>query len=182
MAVQRQRRRSDAAEVPQGPGAQIWRGQQQRQAQESHERACRQRWHALFMAIKATLETVTSGISTIEAEFLANIVLPSTTTAGDWMIPRWTKLTALVRCLRCCPRAVGKAANRTRCRRPKGERRELPESQRERLVHLRSHGMRVHRVLIAAGWDPVDRRAGGDHGFECRRGPRLHGNLEAELA
>ena len=37
--------------------------------------------------IKAKLETVESGISTVEAEFLANIVLPDTTTAGDWMIP-----------------------------------------------------------------------------------------------
>ena len=38
--------------------------------------------------IKAKLEAVESGISTVEAEFLANIVLPDNNTAGDWMIPQ----------------------------------------------------------------------------------------------
>ena len=59
-----------------------------RQVQESHEQACRQRWRALLLVIKAKLEAVTAGISTMEAEFLANIVLPDNTTAGDWMIPQ----------------------------------------------------------------------------------------------
>ena len=31
---------------------------------------------------------MTAGISTIESEFLANIVLPDNTTAGEWMIPQ----------------------------------------------------------------------------------------------
>ncbi len=31
---------------------------------------------------------VTAGISTNETEFLANIVLPDNTTAGEWMIPQ----------------------------------------------------------------------------------------------
>ena len=43
---------------------------------------------ALLLVIKAKLEAVTAGISTIETEFLANIVLPYNTTAGDWMIPQ----------------------------------------------------------------------------------------------
>ena len=40
------------------------------------------------MVIKAKLEAVTAGISTIETEFLANIVLPDNTTAGEWMLPQ----------------------------------------------------------------------------------------------
>ena len=43
---------------------------------------------ALLLVIKAKLEAVTAGISTIETEFLANIVLPDNTTAGEWMLPQ----------------------------------------------------------------------------------------------
>ena len=39
-----------------------------RAQQEAYYRDCRQRWRALFLVIKAKLETVTAGISTIEAE------------------------------------------------------------------------------------------------------------------
>ena len=42
----------------------------------------------LLLVIKAKLEAVTAGISTLETEFLANIVLPDNTTAGEWMIPQ----------------------------------------------------------------------------------------------
>ena len=31
---------------------------------------------------------MSAGISTIETEFLANIVLPDNTTAGEWMLPQ----------------------------------------------------------------------------------------------
>ena len=56
--------------------------------QSAWEQPCRQRWRALLLVIKAKLDAVTAGISTMEAEFLSNIVLPDTTTAGDWMIPQ----------------------------------------------------------------------------------------------
>ena len=56
--------------------------------QDAHDQACRQRRRALLLVIKAKLEAVTAGISTIETEFLANIVLPDNTTAGEWMIPQ----------------------------------------------------------------------------------------------
>ena len=55
---------------------------------EAHDQACRQRWRALLLVIKAKLEAVTAGISTIEAEFLANIVLPDNSSAGEWMLPQ----------------------------------------------------------------------------------------------
>ena len=41
-----------------------------------------------MLVIKAKLEAVTAGISTIETEFLANIVLPDNTTAGEWILPQ----------------------------------------------------------------------------------------------
>ena len=52
------------------------------------EQAVRQRWRALALVIKAKLEAVESGISVFEDEFLANIVLPSGESAGDWMRPQ----------------------------------------------------------------------------------------------
>ena len=53
-----------------------------------YEQAHCQKWRALLLVIKAKLEAVESGISTVEAEFLANIVLPVNNTAGDWIIPQ----------------------------------------------------------------------------------------------
>jgi hypothetical protein len=42
--------------------------------QAKQEAATRQRWRALVLVIKAKLEAVEAGISTLESEFLANIV------------------------------------------------------------------------------------------------------------
>jgi len=46
-------------------------------ANKEWEQACRQRWRALALAIKAKLESVESGIATFEEEFYAFIMLPS---------------------------------------------------------------------------------------------------------
>lgn len=50
--------------------------------------AVRQRWRAVLLVIKAKLEAVESGISTLDAEFLANIVTESGRTIGETIIPR----------------------------------------------------------------------------------------------
>ena len=52
------------------------------------EQACRQRWRALALAIKAKLEAVEAGIATFEEEFLAHIVLPDGSTVGGHVLPR----------------------------------------------------------------------------------------------
>jgi len=52
------------------------------------EQACRQRWRALAIAIKAKLECVESGITSFEEEFMAHIVLPNGKTVGSWMQPQ----------------------------------------------------------------------------------------------
>lgn len=50
---------------------------------EVWEQACRQRWRALNLVIKAKLEAVESGISTFDNEFLAQILLPNGRTVGE---------------------------------------------------------------------------------------------------
>lgn len=47
------------------------------------EQACRQKWRALALVIKAKLEAVESGITVFEDEFLAHIVLPGGKTVGE---------------------------------------------------------------------------------------------------
>lgn len=44
--------------------------------EELWEQACRQRWRALCLVIKAKLEAVSCGITTFEEEFYAHIVMP----------------------------------------------------------------------------------------------------------
>lgn len=55
---------------------------------QKHEQEIRSKWRALFLIIKAKLEAVESGITTLEDEFLAHIVLPGGETVGDWMKPQ----------------------------------------------------------------------------------------------
>jgi hypothetical protein len=51
------------------------------------EQASRSRWRALLLAIRAKLEAVAIGITSIEEEFLAHIVLPTGRTVGETVIP-----------------------------------------------------------------------------------------------
>jgi hypothetical protein len=56
-------------------------------AEAAFEQAVRQRWRALALVIKAKLEAVAAGITTIEQEFLAHIVLPDGRTVGEYAKP-----------------------------------------------------------------------------------------------
>lgn len=58
------------------------------QAAKLYEQAIKQRWRALALVIKAKLEAVECGISDFEDEFLANIMLPTGATVGEWMRPQ----------------------------------------------------------------------------------------------
>lgn len=60
-------------------------------ALQAWEQACRQRWRALNLCIKAKLEAVECGITTFYQEFLAHIVLPDGQTVGDYAIPQIAK-------------------------------------------------------------------------------------------
>jgi hypothetical protein len=61
--------------------------------------ATRQRWRALVLVLKAKLEAVASGISTLESEFLSGIVLPNGMTIGQAMLPRLSEAVASGRLL-----------------------------------------------------------------------------------
>lgn len=67
-------------------------GRGQRRTEEgaytAWEQACRSRWRALYLIVKAKLEAVKSGISTVEREFFYDIVLPDGRTVGEWMAPQ----------------------------------------------------------------------------------------------
>lgn len=58
------------------------------QSATAWEQACRQRWRALALVIKAKLEAVESGITTFEDEFLAHIVMPDGQTVSTHIKPR----------------------------------------------------------------------------------------------
>lgn len=58
------------------------------QARKLWEQACRQRWRALALVVKAKLEAVECGISEFEDEFLANIVLPDGQLLGRAIRPQ----------------------------------------------------------------------------------------------
>lgn len=54
----------------------------------AYDQAIRQRWRAAALYIKATLEAVESGITTLESAFLANTLLPDGNTVGRWAEPQ----------------------------------------------------------------------------------------------
>lgn len=55
---------------------------------KAYDQLCRSRWRCLVLAIKAKLECVESGITTLEQEFMAHIVLPNGKTVGDAVLPQ----------------------------------------------------------------------------------------------
>lgn len=58
----------------------------EQQAEKAWDQEVRQRWRALCLVVKAKLEAVECGISTLESEFLANIVLPNDQQLGEWVM------------------------------------------------------------------------------------------------
>lgn len=53
-----------------------------------HDQAIRSKWRSLLLCVKAKLEAVESGISTVEREFLAFMVMPNGQDVGDHLIPQ----------------------------------------------------------------------------------------------
>jgi hypothetical protein len=64
------------------------RKRKQSSVTEAYNQAVRPRWRALLLAIKAKLEAIECGISTIEKEFLAFVVLPDGSQLGDRLMPQ----------------------------------------------------------------------------------------------
>jgi hypothetical protein len=66
-------------------------GQRRRSEQaafEAWEQACKARWRALALCLKAKLEAVSSGIESFEQSFLSHFVLPGGKTVGEEIIPQ----------------------------------------------------------------------------------------------
>ena len=57
-------------------------------AQREWEQACRARWRALLLIVKAKLEAIESGVASFENEFLPQTLLPSGQTVGEWLGPQ----------------------------------------------------------------------------------------------
>lgn len=57
-------------------------------AMAAWEQACRSRWRALFLCIKAKLESIESGIETFEDAFLAHIQMPDGHSVSEHVRPR----------------------------------------------------------------------------------------------
>lgn len=52
------------------------------------EQACRTRWRSVLLIIKAKFEAISSGISSVEREFLADMVMANGQTLGTWVAPQ----------------------------------------------------------------------------------------------
>lgn len=57
-------------------------------ARTALDKKARSNWRALLLIIKAKLVAVDAGIVTFEEEFLAQIMLPTGETVGDWIVPQ----------------------------------------------------------------------------------------------
>lgn len=58
------------------------------QAFTAYEQACRQRWRALLLCIKAKLESAQSGIEAFETAFMGQIVMPNGKTMEELALPQ----------------------------------------------------------------------------------------------
>ncbi|PRD42074.1 hypothetical protein C5748_18120 [Phyllobacterium phragmitis] len=58
------------------------------QAERAWEQACRARWRAFYLCVKAKLESVEAGIETFEDAFLAHIQMPDGMTVAEHVKPR----------------------------------------------------------------------------------------------
>jgi hypothetical protein len=53
-----------------------------------YNQAVKSRWRALLLVIKAKLEAIEAGITTLDDEFMSNIVLPGGATIGEYVRPK----------------------------------------------------------------------------------------------
>lgn len=74
--------KSEFSETPTG------RGRRGDAAHREWEQAIRQRWRALLLAIRAKLEAIETGISTVEWEFMPFAVMADGQRIGDVMAPQ----------------------------------------------------------------------------------------------
>ena len=64
------------------------RARTETQRRDELAKETRRRWRSLLLVIKAKLTAVGDGISTLEREFMADLVLPNGATVNDWLAPQ----------------------------------------------------------------------------------------------
>lgn len=74
---------------------------------KEYEQAVRQRWRALHLIIRAKIEAVEAGVTTVEQEFLPHILLPDGTTVGDNTLPAVAWAYDTGRVPRLLPKSLG---------------------------------------------------------------------------
>lgn len=62
------------------------------QGERNFEKIERQQWRVLLLVVRAKLEAVECGMTTIEREFLADIVMKTGKTVGEWATPQLAKM------------------------------------------------------------------------------------------
>ena len=72
---------ADFMETPTG------RSRTERQALETQEKETRRRWRAVCLVLKAKLELIETGSSSVDAEFFPYLVLPDGETVQDKLMP-----------------------------------------------------------------------------------------------
>lgn len=55
---------------------------------DANDQRRRSIWRAVLLVVKAKIEAVEQGITTVEQEWLAHVLLPSGQTVGEWMEPQ----------------------------------------------------------------------------------------------
>jgi hypothetical protein len=71
------------------PGGRRWRDADGQY--KAWEQACREKWRALFLAIKAKLYSVETGIEQFDSAFMAQIVMPNGKTLQELVTPMITQ-------------------------------------------------------------------------------------------
>lgn len=64
-----------------------WKRKTAEAAEKAWEQACREKWRALFLTVKAKFVSVESGVETFEEAFLAHLVVPGGGTVGQHALP-----------------------------------------------------------------------------------------------
>ncbi len=74
------------------PPRESFKARTERQREEQFHQEVRRLWRVNALLVKAKLEAIDSGVTTIEREFLADVVLPDNTTVAEWAMPQFAEL------------------------------------------------------------------------------------------
>lgn len=88
-------------------GGYSWRALPAEKQRSLWEQACRTRWRAILLILKAKFEAIEAGISTIEREFLADTVMADGRSVGEWITPQLDAMYASGRMPALLPAAGG---------------------------------------------------------------------------